>query len=118
MVKFKVMNIRENGLLRGYETYSGLDHLSSVAKFLENPEIVIIGVHISPYVKSYRIAGLQIKNVPTGIIIKKQDIPLVREHINNGAVIDSKTIKVIRNHLSVIGNAFTEAEKALRTKKT
>ena len=105
----------ESDTLKSFEDYIPKDHIANVESFLENPEIEVIGVHISPYIPTYRIVGLKIVNEPIGIIVKQSDIPLVRERLTNVARIDSSTINVISNHLSMIEDFFAQAEAALFT---
>lgn len=109
---------KESNELRRYETYTGLEHVPSVAKFLENPDIEVLGVHISPHIKTYRIVGLKIADSTTGIIVKKEDIQLVKEFLKNGVKIDKDTRIVINNNIRVVRGVFTQAEKASRAKKS
>ena len=112
------MNTRETEPLKRFEDYIPKDHIGNVARFLENPEIDVVGVHISPRIPTYRIVGLKIADEPIGIIVKQSDIPRVKEQLNNVSSIDSKTKRIIRNHLSMIKDVFKQAERELRTKKS
>ena len=101
---------KEIGTLRRYETYSQLDHLTSVRNFLMLPKIEVLGVYISRHLESYRIIGLKIKDEEVGIIVKKGDLDSVRAYLEVNEAVDLSVSAIMERNLRIIDHEFTREE--------